>query len=176
MSQQLPILYTFIRCPYAMRARIALAKAGVEYEHREVNLRDKPEHMLEVSPKGTVPILLLADGTVIDESFDIVVWALADSTTNEMLELIKYNDTKFKYNIDRYKYPNRYPEETNPTEHFRNNAQEFVNDLESRLEKSSFLFGEELSAADICIFPFVCHFSKVDEEWFADKKWNKNKE
>ena len=114
-----PILYSFRRCPYAMRARLALYASGANVELREIVLRDKPAHMLEISPKATVPVLLLQDGKVIDESLDIMIWALGRQDPDEWLasdevttqELIKRNDNEFKYALDRYKYPNRYPDE-----------------------------------------------------------------
>ena len=118
-----PVLYSFRRCPYAMRARLALAASGLHYEHREITLKNKPAEMLAASPKGTVPVLVLPDGQVIDESLDIMLWALrqndpahwlapAATTLEGMLELIRVNDGAFKRNLDRYKYPNRYPQES----------------------------------------------------------------
>src|SRR5690606_27614836 len=115
----LPILYSYRRCPYAMRARMALHYAGIKFEIREIALRDKPQHMLAVSPKGTVPVLVLADGKVIDESLDVMAWALAQSDPDIWLtsdprcaELITENDGNFKQALDQYKYASRFPEQS----------------------------------------------------------------
>jgi glutathione S-transferase len=119
MMSNLPILYSFRRCPYAMRARLALLasgmKAGVDYEHREVVLRDKPAELLAASPKGTVPVLVLPNGEVIDQSLEIMLWALRKNDPygwleheKEALDLIAQCDGGFKFHLDRYKYPNRY--------------------------------------------------------------------
>ena len=130
MSIKLPILYSFRRCPYAIRARLALAYAGIAVEIREVALKNKPEQMLAISPKGTVPVLQLPDGRVLEESLDIMHWALAHHDPEHWLAfdtkaetLIKWNDGDFKYSLDRYKYAARYPEFSQAyygqqTEHF----------------------------------------------------------
>jgi glutathione S-transferase len=123
MSGALPVLYSFRRCPYAMRARLALAVSGEPYELREVVLRDKPAELLAASPKGTVPVLVLPGGTVIDQSLDVMLWALRRQDPEnwllpprgaiaDMLALVAGNDGDFKRNLDRYKYPHRYPEES----------------------------------------------------------------
>ena len=118
----LPVLYSFRRCPYAIRARLALRISGLPLELREVSLKSKPPEMLALSAKGTVPVLVLPDGLVIDESLDIMRWALSQNDPeawlshgplNDMLALIAINDGKFKHALDRYKYPNRYPQESN---------------------------------------------------------------
>jgi len=172
----LPILYSFRRCPYAMRARLALYASGMTVELREVSLRDKPASMLAVSPKASVPVLVLPDGDVIDESWDIMQWALHlhdpdgwlgknDSHVDAAIPLISENDTTFKYNLDRYKYPDRYPEY--PQSHYRSEAEAFLSKLENRLGASRFLLGDELSVADVAIFPFIRQFAEVDKGWFA---------
>ena len=104
----LPILYSFRRCPYAMRARMSIVREGYEVELREVVLRDRPDHMMEISPKGTVPVLLLADGTVIEESLEIMQHVLGWELNEEESHWVERNDEEFKFHLDRYKYPNRY--------------------------------------------------------------------
>ena len=164
-----PILYSFRRCPYAMRARLALYASGASVELREIVLRDKPEHMLNISPKGTVPVLLLQDGTVLDESLDIMIWALGRQDPDEWLghggeDLIARNDTEFKYALDRYKYPGRYPEE-DCTNMF-DRGSEILKDLNTRIEKNGALVTEENTLADYAIFPFIRQFANTDRERF----------
>ena len=170
--QELPILYSFRRCPYAMRARLALAASETPVEHREVLLRDKPAAMLAASPKGTVPVLVLPDGTVIEESLDIMRWALGCNDPlrwlapgKAMFDLVARNDGPFKQALDRYKYPNRYPGE-DPLNH-RAGGLDFLTEIEARLTGSPFLFGEAMSLADAAIFPFVRQFAHTDRDWFA---------
>lgn len=172
----LPVLYSFRRCPYALRARLALYASGIAVELREVSLRDKPATMLAASPKGSVPVLVLPDGQVIDESWGIMQWALHrhdpdgwlgknDSHVDAAARLISENDTTFKYHLDRYKYPERYPEY--PQSRYRSEAEVFLLKLEGRLGASRFLLDEKLSVADIAIFPFVRQLAGVDKDWFA---------
>lgn len=175
-----PLLYSFRRCPYAMRARLGIAAAGKSVILREVVLRDKPPHMLELSPKGTVPVLRLEDGTVIDESLDIARWALEENdpdqllmpetgSLNDMLALIHDNDGPFKHHLDRTKYDTRYPDE-NADDH-RQAASEFLATLNDRLQTSRFLFGARLSFADIAIAPFIRQFANIDRAWFNKQPW-----
>ena len=172
----LPILYSFRRCPYAMRARLALYASGVAVELREVSLRAKPASMLAASPKGSVPVLVLPDGRVIDESWEIMQWALHQHDPEGWLgqdnsfiaaanPLIIENDTTFKYHLDRYKYAERYPEY--PRSHYRSDAQVFLQQLENRLHMTRFLLGDAMSIADVAIFPFIRQFAAVDKNWFA---------
>jgi glutathione S-transferase len=168
VSTDLPILYSFRRCPYAMRARMALRVAGIEVELREVSLRDKPTELLAASPKGTVPVLVLPEGEVIDESLDIMRWALAQSDPGhwlapgeQMVPLIAVNDGPFKFHLDRAKYANRYPGD-DPAYH-RGEAVKFLAPLEDRLAQLAFLFDDAPSLADIAIFPFVRQFARADE-------------
>ena len=165
-----PILYSFRRCPYAMRARMALSMSGTGYEHREVVLRDKPPQMLEVSPKGTVPVLVTEDDLVIEESLDIMRWALEQSDPEGWLgrndaALVETNDGPFKHHLDRYKYATRY-EDAQPDEH-RAAALEILEQLERRLEESAYLCGDTRGFADIAIFPFIRQFANTDRAWFA---------
>ncbi len=156
-----------------MRARMALKLAEIDVEISEISLRDKPEHMLQVSPKGTVPVLVLADYSVIDESLEIMQWALKEHAlqTNihaasraSVLELIVENDTAFKRALDAYKYPERYPSKTQ-NQH-RADGEVFMQKLENLLQVNRYLFGDTLSLADIAIFPFVRQFAAVDATWF----------
>lgn len=181
MATQYPILYSFRRCPYAMRARIALLASGITVELREVVLRDKPVEMLAVSPKGTVPVLLLPDGRVLDESLDIMEYALTRAdpfewvspevgSEDEMRALITVFDTSFKHHLDRYKYAARY-EGAEAWEH-RLEASQHVAALETRLEQvGAYLFGDAPKLADYAIMPFVRQFAGVDRAWFEDQPW-----
>ena len=162
------VLYSFRRCPYAMRARMAVLVSGVAVELREVVLRDKPAAMLAASPKGTVPVLVLPDGRVIDESFAIMSWALEQSDPEDWLAgydavLIAVNDGPFKHHLDRYKYPERHGSE--PLEH-RSAGMVFLSDLERRLTRHGNLCRETSALTDIAIFPFVRQFAAVDRAWF----------
>jgi glutathione S-transferase len=168
----LPTLYSFRRCPYAMRARMALAVAGVTYELIEVSLKAKPAAMLKASPKGTVPVLVLPDGSVIDESVDIMRWALAQNDPegwlmpgDAMNELIALNDSPFKFHLDRSKYANRYPG-SDPAMH-RAEAVKILATLEQRLSNGDYLFGSTPTFADVAIFPFVRQFARADAAAFA---------
>jgi glutathione S-transferase len=164
-----PILYSFRRCPYAMRARMAIAMSGVSVELREVVLRDKPPEMLAISPKGTVPVLHIADGSVIDESLDIMRWALEQHDPDNWLagddpERIAANDGPFKAALDRYKYPHRY-DITDPEPH-RRAGWKILADLDERLADQAYLAGYSPGFADIAIFPFVRQFAATDPLWF----------
>lgn len=163
------ILYSFRRCPYAMRARMALHISGAKYEHREVVLRDKPAAMIEASPKGTVPVFVAESGKVIEESLDIMRWALGQRDPEGWLErqddsLLAANDGPFKHHLDRYKYTTRY-EDTDSAEH-RGEAMMHVRALEDRLKGGPYLCGERRGFADIAIFPFIRQFAHADREWF----------
>ncbi len=163
-----PILYSFRRCPYAMRARMALLMSGAAYDHREVLLRDKPAAMLAASPKGTVPVLILNDGTVIDESIDIMRWALAQHDPEDWLAaadaaLIAAFDGDFKHHLDRYKYPDRY--DGDPLVH-RDAGLAMLAELGTVLADQAYLGGEGRRFSDIALFPFVRQFAAVDAAWF----------
>ena len=170
-----PILYTFRRCPYAMRARLAIKYSGIEVELREVDLNNIPAALAEVSADDTVPLLVLPDGKVIDESWDIVKWAVHTNDpnnwlgTNDSFELdaemlIETNDYSFKQDLDHYKYVDRYPEY--PMEHYRSLGEEFIEELEEKLAKTRYLDADTLSICDIAVFPFIRQFVAVDQEWF----------
>ncbi len=170
-----PILYSFRRCPYAMRARLALVSAGVTVQLREVVLRDKPAAFLETSPSGTVPCLKL-DERVIDESFDIMIWALQINDPEGMQDLpdtgavlITDCDSWFKTALDRYKYATRHQDVDIAAE--RSKAAQFVAQLDSFLKGQPWLFGKCPSMADLAVLPFVRQFAHVDPEWFWDQPW-----
>ena len=183
----LPILYSFRRCPYAMRARLALLasgmKAGVDYEHREVVLRDKPADMLAASPKGTVPVLVLPNGEemgeVIDQSLDIMLWALRQNDPYRWLEhekaalaMIAQCDGDFKFHLDRYKYPNRY-EGANAVEH-RAKASVFADMVNTHLQETTqnyYKFNSSSGIYNAGYMPFLRQFANTDKAWFAAQPW-----
>lgn len=158
-----------------MRARLALCYAGRAVELREIVLRAKPSEMLAISPKGTVPVLQSPDGQVIEQSLEIMQWALQqhdplgwlptdpDQHTN-MLALIAHNDGTFKTALDRYKYPNRYPEQD--AMFYRSQGEQFLAQLEDRLTQQVYLCSDQISLADVAIFPFIRQFAQVDRAWF----------
>ncbi len=173
---KLPRLYTFRRCPYAMRARMALLQAGRDFEAVEVSLRDKPASLLALSPKATVPVLHLPDGRVIEESWDIMRWALAEpdaqgwwsrAQSPENLDLLHRNDGDFKRHLDRWKYPQRYAGETLTPDQHRDAAVEvLLQPLEARLKDAPYLGGDSPCATDLALMPFVRQFAAVDPQWF----------
>jgi len=172
-KRQYPLLYSFRRCPYAMRARMALYQAGVQCEIIEVELKAKPEAMLTLSPKGSVPVLQLPSGEVLDESLDIMHWALAQNDPAHWLpslsaitqSLIDENDGDFKVNLDRYKYPQRFPG-GNRLE-ARDEGVDFLRQLQAQLNGNDYLLGSQVSFVDIAVFPFIRQFANTDVQWFA---------
>ena len=173
----LPILYSFRRCPYAMRARLALLVSNIHCELREVKLSNKPVEMLAAPTSGTVPLLVLSNEQVIDESLDIAIWALQQNDPHGWLEdiqlslaLIQENDTSFKHWLDRYKYHVGYPEQTQ--EWYREKASEYLLALENRLTSHAYLMGDTPRLADAMIFPFIRQFSSVDADWWASSPYN----
>jgi glutathione S-transferase len=176
-THSLPLLYSYRRCPYAMRARLALLQAGQAFQVFEVVLRDKPAALLALSPKGTVPVLHLPDGRVLEESWDIMRWALEPgddegwwrlAQTTRNLDLLQGNDGGFKHHLDRYKYPERYPAELRSRDALRTHAVEtWLVPLEERLRSEPYLGGTTPCATDLAIFPFVRQFAAVEPRWFA---------
>lgn len=163
-----PALYSFRRCPYAMRARLALAISGTCCALREVKLSAKPQAMLAASPKGTVPVLVLPDGKVIDESLDIMRWALVNRDpegwlTRDDVALIARNDGPFKHDLDRYKYPARHG--VDALVH-RERGLAFLREIDARLTDAGQVCGSARGLADAAIMPFVRQFAAVDREWF----------
>lgn len=193
-----PVLYSYRRCPYAIRARMALWLCGFTIEVREISFRDKPSHMLELSPKGTVPVFFhdaASPALLLDESLDIMLWAHRSHTTREerppgqektILEptsvrehpfvigpddqaLISRNDGAFKENLDAYKYPERGTGASKTPEEAREACVQVLAQYESRLSSSEHLSGDRLSLADLALFPFVRQFAAVDPHWFAQQ-------
>lgn len=177
-----PILYSFKRCPYAMRARMALQLANIMCEIREIKLTNKPEHMLKVSPKGTVPVLVL-ENKIIDESNEIIEWVLEKVDVfegnlnkyeiNLSEKLINTFDVKFKFHLDRYKYTNRYDEITHKDDH-RNECMKILNDLDKIISGYKWIFGKNISKLDISILPFIRQFRIADPKWFDSQLSIKN--
>ena len=182
MSQSLPILYSFRRCPYAIRARLAIEASGLLVQLREVDLKAKPSELLAASPKGTVPVLVLNDGTVLEESLDVMAWALDQHDPHgwrhldtdpqrvagkqRMGALIATNDRQLKHHIDRYKYGHRHPG-SDPLQH-REEALKILREWNGLLEAGGWLLGERPSMADIAVLPFVRQFRLADPGWFDD--------
>ena len=173
MTSSLHRLYSFRRCPYAMRARLGLLFADCHVELREVTLKNKPTQMLMISPKGTVPVLQIFDGAVIEESMEIIFWALKQKDPQCLLDLkvlhqanalIEQNDNEFKHWLNRYKYADRYSEMTQIE--YRRKGELFLQILEDLLTKHSFLLGDNVTIADIAIMPFVRQFAHVDRTVF----------
>lgn len=182
MTASYPLLYSFRRCPYAMRARLGLLFAELSVELREIVLKDKPAQMLAISPKGTVPVLQCVDGTVIEESDEIMIWALEQQDPQGLLNaetlaaahaLTQQNDNEFKHWLDRYKYADRHGEMTQAE--YRQRGEGFLQVLEAQLSKQAeqadqtqqtYLLGDSVSIADIGIMPFVRQFAHVDREVF----------
>ncbi len=171
----MPVLYSFRRCPYAMRARMAITASGLNVELRDILLKDKPEEMISASPKATVPVLVTNDGQILEESLDILYWGLEQSDPEcwlpedgeqlrEIKNLIAENDGPFKSALDRYKYHVRFPEKSR--EDYRQEGENFLAKLENRLAQGNFLMGEAPTVADIAIFPFIRQFANSDRNWF----------
>ena len=171
----LPILYSFKRCPYAMRVRMALRLANIQCEIREIRLNNKPDSMLDVSPKGTVPVLIL-DETVIDESVDIIDWVIKKrnifvgnitesqiSLTNKIIDIF---DDKFKHHLDRYKYSSRYENE-DPLFH-RNECKKILLEVNVLISDKDYFFSNEFNKIDISILPFLRQFRIADAKWFDE--------
>lgn len=181
-DKTLAILYTFKRCPYAMRARMAIYAAGVKTEHIEVSLKNKPQSLLDYSPKGTVPVVVTTNGEVIDQSRDIMLWALHQTDPEnwllqnnparqeEMRRLVDTCDIEFKPLLDRYKYFDRHPEFSQVE--YRQQAEFFLQQLNDRLAEHKYLMDEQMRFADVAIFPFIRQFASTDKIWFAESPYN----
>ncbi|MDO9197655.1 glutathione S-transferase [Rhodoferax sp.] len=175
-----PVLYSFRRCPYAMRARLALLASGQVCELREVVLARKPAALLAASAKGTVPVLVLPDGQVVDQSLDIMLWALRRNDPRhwlpancdalmDALQLVARCDGEFKFHLDRYKYPNRHG--VAEAAAHRTQGAVYLGDLNTRLTAHRHLLGDLESLADAAIAPFVRQFAHTDPAWFASQPW-----
>ena len=172
-----PILYTFRRCPYAMRARFVLRHSNKKIELREIKLQKKPKDFLNTSPKGTVPVLALSKKEVLDQSLDIMMWCLQSSDNskindlknnlpNNLFDQIKDLDNEFKTNLDKYKYPNRFKD--NDKNLYRDKNLKFLKKLDENLKNSIFLNSNKIGLLDYAIFPFIRQFRNVDIEWFEN--------
>ncbi len=170
-----PVLYSFRRCPYAIRARLALRASGLQVLLREVVLADKPEALQQLSAKATVPVLVIDQTQVVDESLGIMMWALQQHDPDgwlvkdaallaESQRLISINDAEFKLSLDHYKYADRFPD--HPLEFYRAQAECFLAALEVKLASSPYLLSERPTLADMAIFPFIRQFANVDKAWF----------
>jgi glutathione S-transferase len=178
-----PLMYSYRRCPYAMRARMILVNENIDFDIFEISLKDKPAELLKISPKGTVPVLVTKN-EVIDESLEIISWAFNQnekSTFHKLTKseidfanaLIKKNDNEFKSALDHYKYHIRYPEKTK--QNWRSDCLFFFDILEKQLSNYRFLIKDKITYADIAIFPFIRQFSNVDLEAFQDLNYDKTK-
>ena len=175
INRKYPILYTFRRCPYAMRARLAIKASGVIVEIREVKLKNKPEELLNISPKATVPVLYISSKKIIDESLDIMKWALEINDPLKLLEQEKLNkievhntlnklENDFKQNLDRYKYSSRF-DQPNP-ELYRDKNLKILNEFNNLLQHNKGIYSSHLSLLDYAIFPFIRQFRNVNSVWF----------
>ena len=173
-----PILYSFRRCPYAMRARLAILLGKKVVQLREVVLQDKPEALTSISLKATVPVLQFSSGQIIEESLEIMLWALQEHSIWQALDteqrkqsllLIEHNDISFKNALDRYKYADRYPQQS--TAEYRAEGEIYLDILEQRLTQSEGLVANELTLADFAILPFVRQFAFVDMAWFESSPY-----
>lgn len=178
---QLPILYSLQNCPYAMRARLAILMAQQRVQIRAITMKDKPEDMLQASPKGTVPVLIIDENHVVDESLDVMLWALNNSDPEnlfyshepkalpEMLKIITENDKEFKPNLEKYKRAKRFHGED--LEACRLACEPFVQALEQRLSQHEFLMGDTTSLLDYALLPFIRQFSRVNKPVFAQAQY-----
>ena len=175
-----PIFWSFRRCPYAMRARLAIAASGQKVQLREILLRDKPADFLATSPKGTVPVLKLENGQVIDESRDIMFWALGQNDPENWLAVWRQNpalamvfldrlDGAFKHDLDRYKYASRYNRDAGSAH--RDSGGTFLMELDQDLQQTGALSGPQLGLLDFASLPFVRQFRIADPDWFDDQSW-----
>ena len=183
---KLPILYSLQHCPYAMRARLGLLMAQQQVMLRSITMKNKPEEMLAKSPKGTVPVLILPDDTVIDESLDIMIWALQQNDPDDLLhkdhpedlasalELIHHNDKQFKPQLEIYKKAKRFRLENVIEE--RQKCEVFIADLEQRLSTNGFFIGQKPGLIDYALLPFVRQFSRVNRAWFIQAPYPKLRE
>tara|TARA_B100001939_G_scaffold344075_1_gene357836 strand:+ start:905 stop:1552 length:648 start_codon:yes stop_codon:yes gene_type:complete len=174
MINKYPTLYSFRRCPYAMRARLALRLCKIECIIREISLKAKNTEFLRVSSKATVPVLVLPNGEVLEESLDIIYWSLEQNDPSKLKvnnqlgrktsKLIELFDTEFKFHLDRYKYSSRYNIQNSQVH--RDKAREILVQINTMLEGKSYMEGKNISLLDISILPFVRQFRIADMKWF----------
>ncbi|WP_438467113.1 glutathione S-transferase [Marinomonas sp. PE14-40] len=173
-----PILYSFRRCPYAIRARYALSLLNIKVEIREVVLRNKPEALLRLGGRSSVPQMICEQGVRYPESMDIIRWAMARKQNaniyskpqeREIAAWLFQTDHRFKFWLDKYKYADRHPDFSQ--EYYRSQGERFLRRLESKLSKQAFLLGDEMSMADVLVFPFIRQFRGVDNTWFDQSQY-----
>ena len=159
---------------------MALSYCNIQVELREISLRDRPQSLYDISKKGTVPVILTKNKNVIDESLDIMIWALNKKNNqtwlnkdNKEIDLINFNDTEFKKWLDKYKYHDRYPE--NSKESYRDKCNVILAKYENNLNNNQYLMSNKISIVDIAIFPFIRQFANVDYKWFENNYFNLNK-
>jgi len=181
-SQKKPFLFSYRRCPYAMRARMALLINGIDFDVYEISLRDKPKEMLELSPKGTVPVLIYKD-LILDESIDIMSWAKENNNESFKInsedyslekKIIEINDGEFKEKLDLYKYTSHH--ESKLKERYRKDCEDFIKTIDLMLKKQDYLLSNNLGYLDIAIFPFIRQFLNVDLDWFEKTSYENMKE
>ena len=175
----LPVLYSFRRCPYAMRARMAIILSSVECELREILLKNKPEQMLSLSPKGTVPVLAF-DNTVLDESMDVINWAFAKDSSKFLkysssesklsIYFVELFDAKFKYHLDRYKYASRYDK---TSDDHQGECLKILLELNESINAGPWIFGATVSLLDISILPFIRQCKIANPHWFLEQDFKK---
>jgi len=182
----LPVLYSLRNCPYAMRARIAIYKSKQPVLLRDIVLSNKPSEMLAASPKGTVPVVVLPNKTVIEESLEVMLWALKENDPNDllqqtdhtvliaMLNLIEKFDSEFKNCLEQYKCAKRYKEDN--INECRQACEEYIAELELRLTQQQFLFSAKESLADIALLPFIRQFARVERQWYLQSPYPKLKQ
>lgn len=181
-----PVFWSFRRCPYAMRARLALRRANVTVELREIALRDKPDAFLQASKSGTVPVLVTKD-SIIDESLDIMLWACNVSGdrdgwyhdyyhSDRIRGLINTLDTEFKTNLDRYKYATRYHQDKAAATELaiasRQKGADFIWQLNDMLGQNDWLAGNRAGLIDMASLPFIRQFRIADQNWFDAQQWS----
>jgi glutathione S-transferase len=184
----LPILYSFRRCPYAMRARLALYASSIDYELREVFIRNKPPELLAASPKGTVPVLVLPSGRVIDQSLDILMWALRqhdpykwlmsallpeNSGIQDAFNMLAQCDGEFKFHLDRYKYPSRFAVDVNSSDvlEHRSQAADFAAQVNAHIAQNNYDFYSYTGMYYAGCMPFLRQFANTDKDWFDAQPW-----
>ena len=178
LIQEKPLLFSYRRCPYAMRARMALVSCGVDFDIFEISLKDKPKKMMEISPKGTVPVFLYKD-LVLDESIDIMNWAMEQQNNNstkinphdleKIKSMIKINDGEFKNKLDLYKYTSN--KEVSLKLKYRKECEIYIKNIDERLEKHEYLLSNNFGYLDMAIFPFIRQFFHVDLNWFEEASY-----
>jgi len=179
------VLYSFRRCPYCMRAHLGLKQSGLKIELREVDLKRFPQALLTISATKTVPVLMLPDGSVLGESWDILKWTLEQNDPDNWLGdnkcflpdtemLVETNDFSFKNDLDHYKYADRHPEYSQ--EYYRQQCEEFIEELEAMLSENRYLLDDQLSIADIAVFPFIRQYSLVDKTWFDQSHYTNTRQ